>query len=93
MQKLTDQYLYRTAVETQMMGANTVVLERRDGYTRNNVLKLWKFLISDLKSLGAKKLYGMFCTGNINHIGIKNLQLILSKVVMLLGVRIVTPCK
>ena len=35
----------RTAVETQMMGANTVVIERRNGFTRNNVLKLWKFLI------------------------------------------------
>ena len=76
-----------------MMGASTVILERRDSYTRNNVLKLWKFLITDLKSLGAKKLYGLFCTGNINHIGIKNLQLILSKVVLFLGVRIVTPCK
>lgn len=49
--------------------------------------------MEDLKSLGAKKLFGMFCAGNINHCGIKTLQLILAKVVMLLGVRIVTPCK
>jgi len=83
----------RTAIETQMLGATTVILERRDGFTRNNVLKLWKFLMEDLKSLGAKKLYGMFCAGNINHCGIKTLQLILSKVAMLLGIRMVTPCK
>jgi 2-polyprenyl-6-methoxyphenol hydroxylase-like FAD-dependent oxidoreductase len=70
----------RTAIETQMMGAQTVIIERRDDFTRNNVLKLWKFLLEDLKSLGAKKLFGMFCVGNINHVGIKNLQLILSKV-------------
>ena len=75
----------RTAIEAQMLGANTVIIERRDGFTRNNVLKLWKFLMEDLKSLGAKKLYGMFCAGNINHCGIKTLQLILSKVAMLLG--------
>ena len=68
-----------------MLGATTVIIERRDGFTRNNVLKLWKFLMEDLKSLGAKKLYGMFCAGNINHCGIKTLQLILSKVAMLLG--------
>lgn len=82
----------RTAVETQLLGANTILIERRNAFTRNNVLKLWKFLIEDLKSLGAKKLYGMFCAGNINHVGIKTLQLILAKVVLLLGVRIVAPC-
>ena len=83
----------RTAIETQLLGANTVIIERRNAFTRNNVLKLWKFLIEDLKSLGAKKLYGMFCAGNINHVGIKTLQLILAKVVLFLGVRIVAPSK
>ena len=68
-----------------MLGATTVIIERRDGFTRNNVLKLWKFLMEDIKSLGGKKLFGMFCAGNINHVGIKTLQLILSKVAMLLG--------
>ena len=42
----------RAAVETQLMGARTVVIEKRTGFTRNNVLKLWKFLIDDLKMLG-----------------------------------------
>ena len=42
----------RTAVETQLLGANTILIERRNAFTRNNVLKLWKFLIEDLKSLG-----------------------------------------
>ena len=54
----------RTAIETQLLGAKTVVIERRDEFTRNNVLKLWKFLIDDLKLLGAKKFFGKFCTGN-----------------------------
>lgn len=82
----------RAAVETQLMGAKTVVIEKRTGFTRNNVLKLWKFLIDDLKLLGAKKIYGKFASGNINHIGIKTLQLILYKVCLMLGVEIVAPC-
>ena len=49
--------------------------------------------MEDLKSLGAKKLYGKFCAGNINHVGIRTLQLILAKIAILLGIRIVTPCK
>lgn len=64
----------RTAVEAQLLGARTVIVERRPKFTRNNVLKLWKFLIQDLKSLGAKKFYGKFATGTINHINIRTLQ-------------------
>jgi len=82
----------RAAVETQLMGARTVVIEKRTGFTRNNVLKLWKFLIDDLKMLGAKKIFGKFASGNINHIGIKKLQLILYKVCLMLGVEVVAPC-
>jgi hypothetical protein len=37
-------------------------------------LKLWKFLIDDLKSLGAKKFYGKFSAGAINHVNIRTLQ-------------------
>ena len=35
----------RTAIEAQLLGCRTVVVEGRTGFTRNNVLKLWKFLI------------------------------------------------
>ena len=56
----------RAAIETQLLGAKTVVIERRNEFTRNNVLKLWKFLIDDLKLLGAKKFFGKFATGNEN---------------------------
>ena len=61
----------RTAIEAQLLGAQVIVIERREDFSRNNVLKLWKFLIDDLKSLGAKKFFGKFCTGNINHCGIR----------------------
>ena len=55
--------------------------------------QLWKFLIPDLKSLGAKKLYGKLATGMINHINIKILQLILTKVCLMLGVIIYAPAR
>lgn len=81
----------RTAIETQFLGAQTLVVDKRNDFTRNNVLKLWKFLIEDLKSLGIKNFYGKFSTGSINHVGIKTLQLVLSKVCLMIGVKIVCP--
>ena len=81
----------KSAVETQFLGAETVVVEKREDFTRNNVLKLWKFLLDDLKSIGIKNLYGQFATGEVNHIGIKTLQLVLSKIALLTGVKIVCP--
>lgn len=50
------------------MGAKVVVIEKRDRLSRNNVLHLWPFVIHDLKNLGAKKFYGKFCAGAIDHI-------------------------
>ena len=85
-------YHFRTAIEAQLLGARTVIVERRPKFTRNNVLKLWKFLIHDLKSLGAKKFYGKFATGTINHINIRQLQLILTKICLMLGVHVYIPC-
>ncbi|KAH7933863.1 hypothetical protein HPB49_018343 [Dermacentor silvarum] len=58
----------RTAIEAQLLGAKVVVLEKRDRYSRNNVLHLWPFVIHDLRSLGAKKFFGKFCAGSIDHI-------------------------
>eukprot|EP00092_Neocalanus_flemingeri_P006096 GFUD01006567.1.p1 GENE.GFUD01006567.1~~GFUD01006567.1.p1 ORF type:complete len:564 (-),score=170.18 GFUD01006567.1:189-1880(-) len=82
----------RTAVEAQLLGAKTVLIERRPKFTRNNVLKLWKFLVQDLKSLGAKKFFGKFSIGSINHVNIRTLQIILTKVCCMLGVIIYAPC-
>lgn len=58
----------RTAVELSFMGARVVLLEKRDSFSRNNVLHLWPFTIHDLRGLGAKKFYGKFCAGSIDHI-------------------------
>ncbi|XP_035900173.1 F-actin-monooxygenase Mical isoform X4 [Anopheles stephensi] len=76
----------RTAIDAQLLGAKVVVVEKRDRISRNNVLHLWPFIIHDLKALGAKKFYGKFCAGSIDHISIRQLQCILLKVALLLGV-------
>ncbi|EDW28032.1 GL27285 [Drosophila persimilis] len=78
----------RTAIEAQLLGAKVVVLEKRDRISRNNVLHLWPFVITDLRNLGAKKFYGKFCAGSIDHISIRQLQCMLLKVALLLGVEI-----
>nr|XP_021156537.1 F-actin-methionine sulfoxide oxidase MICAL2 isoform X2 [Columba livia] len=78
----------RTAIELAFLGAKVVVVEKRDTFSRNNVLHLWPFTIHDLRGLGAKKFYGKFCAGSIDHISIRQLQLILFKVALILGVEI-----
>ncbi|XP_055852127.1 F-actin-monooxygenase Mical isoform X11 [Episyrphus balteatus] len=78
----------RTAIEAQLLGAKVVVVEKRDRISRNNVLHLWPFVITDLRNLGAKKFYGKFCAGSIDHISIRQIQCILLKVALLLGVEV-----
>ncbi|XP_065807295.1 protein-methionine sulfoxide oxidase mical3b isoform X2 [Labrus bergylta] len=78
----------RMAVELGFMGARVVLLEKRDSFSRNNVLHLWPFTIHDLRGLGAKKFYGKFCASSIDHISIRQLQLVLLKVALLLGVEV-----
>uniref|UniRef100_A0A8C5FTH2 F-actin monooxygenase n=1 Tax=Gadus morhua TaxID=8049 RepID=A0A8C5FTH2_GADMO len=76
----------RTAIELALMGAKVVVIEKRDSFSRNNVLHLWPFTIHDLRGLGAKKFYGKFCAGAIDHISIQQLQLMLLKIALIVGV-------
>ncbi|XP_074781742.1 F-actin-monooxygenase MICAL1 isoform X2 [Athene noctua] len=78
----------RAAIELVLLGARVVLVEKRDSFSRNNVLHLWPFTIHDLRALGAKKFYGRFCTGTLDHISIRQLQLILLKVALLLGVEV-----
>ncbi|XP_054916578.1 F-actin-monooxygenase mical2b isoform X2 [Poeciliopsis prolifica] len=78
----------RTAIELALLGCKVVVIEKRDTFSRNNVLHLWPYTIHDLRALGAKKFYGKFCAGAIDHISIRQLQLMLLKVSLMLGVEI-----
>lgn len=65
----------RTAIECAFLGARAVIVEMRDRFSRNNVLHLWPFLITDLKNLGAKLFFGKFCAGTIDHISESNILL------------------
>nr|XP_057930535.1 F-actin-monooxygenase mical2b isoform X2 [Doryrhamphus excisus] len=78
----------RTAIELALLGCKVVVIEKRDTFSRNNVLHLWPFTIEDLRGLGAKKFSGKFCAGSIDHISIRQLQLMLLKVCLILGVEV-----
>ncbi|CAH2325588.1 F-actin-monooxygenase MICAL2 isoform X1 [Pelobates cultripes] len=78
----------RTAIELSCLGAKVVVVEKRDTFSRNNVLHLWPYTIHDLRCLGAKKFYGKFCAGSIDHISIWQLQLMLFKIALLHGIEI-----
>ena len=78
----------RLAIELQLLGATVTVIEKREEMTRNNVLRLWPFVMEDLKSLGLRKLYPQLELGTINHISIRLLQIILFKVCLLLGIQI-----
>ncbi|KAF4078681.1 hypothetical protein AMELA_G00201810 [Ameiurus melas] len=80
----------RTAIELALLGAQVVVLEKRTSFSRNNVLHLWPYTIRDLRNLGAKKFYGKFCSGSLDHISIRQLQLILLKLALILGVEVHT---
>ncbi|MCJ8741842.1 hypothetical protein PDJAM_G00075440 [Pangasius djambal] len=80
----------RTAIELALLGAQVVLLEKRTSFSRNNVLHLWPYTIRDLRNLGAKNFYGKFCSGSLDHISIRQLQLILLKLALLLGVEVHT---
>ncbi|KAJ8252036.1 hypothetical protein COCON_G00213480 [Conger conger] len=78
----------RTAIELALLGAKVVVMEKRDTFSRNNVLHLWPYTIHDLRGLGAKKFYGRFCAGAIDHISIRQLQLMLLKIALIVAVEV-----
>ncbi|KAI1286926.1 [F-actin]-monooxygenase MICAL3 [Halotydeus destructor] len=76
----------RSAIELQLLGSrHVVIIEKRDRFSRNNVLHLWPFVIADLKLLAGKKFYGKFCAGSIDHVSIRQLQLMLLKFALILG--------
>ncbi len=58
----------RGAIELALLGARVDLVEKRPDFQRNNSLHLWPFLITDLRNLGAKKFYGRFASGSIEHI-------------------------
>lgn len=79
----------RAAVELALMGAQVVVLEKRKHFSRENILHLWPWVVQDLTSLGAKVFFPSFCHSTAYfHVGTRQLQCILLKVALILGVTV-----
>lgn len=79
----------RAAVETALLGGQVVVLEKRKHFSRENILHLWPWVVQDLTALGAKVFFPSFCHSTAYfHVGTRQLQLILLKVALLVGVTV-----
>ena len=76
----------RAAVELLLIGANVKLLEKREHFSRANILHLWEWVVQDLNGLGAKILCPRFYrSSSYFHVGTKSLQCLLLKVSLLLG--------
>ncbi|KAL3916729.1 MAG: hypothetical protein SGPRY_006696, partial [Prymnesium sp.] len=79
----------RCAIELALLGHSVCVKEKREGFTRLNVLHLWELVEHDLISLGVKILDpSVFSSVDFQHVGTSQLQHSLLKIALLLGVRV-----
>ncbi|KAG7398051.1 hypothetical protein PHYBOEH_011782 [Phytophthora boehmeriae] len=79
----------RAAIETALLGGQVVVLEKRALFSRENMLHLWPWVVQDLASIGAKVLFPQFSkSSSYFHISTRQLQLVLLKVALLVGVTV-----
>ena len=77
----------RSAIEVALLGGKAIVLEKRTDFTRPNILHLWTWIQYDLIGLGAKVVDPSFgASSAFLHIGTRELQIILYKVCLLIGV-------
>mmetsp|Transcript_76810 Transcript_76810/g.217349 ORF Transcript_76810/g.217349 Transcript_76810/m.217349 type:complete len:1008 (-) Transcript_76810:403-3426(-) len=80
----------RAAIELRLLGARVTVIERRTEFSRINQLHLWSWCGDEIKALGARCLeppskdFG--ANPDLLHIGINELQTLLFKTALLLGV-------
>ena len=80
----------RAAVEAALNGFTVHVLEKRDIFSRVNILMLWQQTADDLVAYGARSFYTKFTNRNIGnsplHLGTREIQLVFLKNALLLGV-------
>lgn len=82
----------RVAIELALLGSVVYCVDKRMAFNRNNILHIWDGTIRDLKGLGASYFLKDFATGAINHVSIRELQCVLLKVCLAVGVRFVYGC-
>ncbi|EGZ12886.1 hypothetical protein PHYSODRAFT_546706, partial [Phytophthora sojae] len=81
----------RAAVELALLGSRVTVLEKRTRFSRENMLHLWPWVVQDMAALGAKVLFPKFCKSRTYfHVSTRQLQLVLLKVALLVGVEVHT---
>ncbi|KAI8822657.1 uncharacterized protein EV422DRAFT_566332 [Fimicolochytrium jonesii] len=78
----------RSAVECALQGYHVTVLELRSQFSRHNIIKTWKTIIQDLTSLGLSQYMPAFQPHGHLHLETKQIQLVLLKTALLLGVRV-----
>ncbi|EGZ17859.1 hypothetical protein PHYSODRAFT_545333 [Phytophthora sojae] len=79
----------RAAVETALLGGHMVVVEKRAVFSRESRLHLWPWVVQDMTALGAKVFFSHFCkTSTYFHVSTRQLQVILLKVALLIGVKV-----
>ena len=83
----------RTAIEALCLGAYVTVAEKRRYMSRHNVLVLWKDVVDELYSLGLKEFYKQFGTGSSEELCIRRLQLMLTKLALILGATLKIGCE
>ena len=78
----------RAAVECALGGDEVTVIEKRFVFSRVNILLLWACTADDLINCGAKAFLPGFSSKNdILHLGTRQMQLVLLKSALLLGVQ------
>jgi hypothetical protein len=80
----------RSAIEACVLGMSVTVLERRTTFSRHNILKTWQGTVNDLLGWGLQIFYPNFRPhDHLLHLGTREMQLVLLKVALLVGVRVV----
>lgn len=78
----------RCAVESALYGLSVTVIEKREVFSRVNILTLWPQTADDLMGFGAKLFYPRFRNhGDLLHLGTREIQLVLLKAGLLYGIR------
>lgn len=82
----------RAAIELRLLGASVTVVEKRVSFTRINQLHLWSWCGEEIKELGARTLepppQDFGANADKLNIGIGELQTLLLKTALLLGVEV-----
>lgn len=76
----------RAAIEFAFLGADVTVVEMRTTFSRYNILHLWDWVCHDLLELGVSN--SEILGKSFYHVGTKQLQLLLAKLALCVGVRL-----